>query len=111
MEELVADNPDPTLVRNQPAIRSGHRRRWLIPAGLLAAVTSAFFTAAYSIQTVVSTIGIVVMVVLYVVMVLVAITVRAVRPRNIAFAWIMSVMAAAALALLFVLLLTEPTQR
>ncbi len=102
---------DPTLMRNQPAILTGRRRRWLIPSGLLAAVTVALLVAALSMQTVVPTVGITVMTVLYLVMLVIAVTVPTTRTRNIAFAWVMSIMGAVALGLVLVLLLTELAPR
>jgi hydrogenase/urease accessory protein HupE len=103
----MTDGTDPTRVRDQPAIRSGRRRRWLVPAGLLAAVTIAFLVAALGMQTVVPVVGIAATALLYLAMVVVAVTGRPVRSRNVALAGLMALLAAAALGSLLALLLTE----
>jgi hypothetical protein len=103
----MTDGTDPTRVRDQPAIRSGRRRRWLVPAGLLAGVTIAFLVAALGMQTVVPVVGIAATALLYLAMVVVAVTGRPVRSRNVALAGLMALLAAAALGSLLALLLTE----
>ncbi|MFT7766701.1 hypothetical protein [Clavibacter tessellarius] len=100
----MSDGSDPTRVRDQPAIRSGRRRAWLVPAGLLAGITIALLAASLSFATVVPVVGIAATAVLYAAMVVVAIAVRPVRARNAALAWLMILIAVVALGSLLLLL-------
>ncbi len=84
---------DPTRVTSQTALQGGRRRRWLIPAGIFAAIVLALFIAALQLQLVVPIIGIVWVASLYAAMLVVAGTVRSARTRNRAFAWLMGAMA------------------
>ena len=98
---------DPTRVRDQPAIRHGRRRSWLVPAGLLAAVAVGLLVAALRRETLISVTGITALVLLYAAMLVAAVTVRPTRTRNLVLAWIMIVMGAVALGLMLVLMLAE----
>ncbi|WP_414172091.1 hypothetical protein [Clavibacter tessellarius] len=100
----MSDGSDPTRVRDQPAIRSGRRRAWLVPAGLLAGITIALLAASLSFATTVPVVGIAATAVLYAAMVVVAIAVRPVRARNAALAWLMILIAVVALGSLLLLL-------
>ena len=98
---------DPTRVRDQPAIRHGRRRSWLVPAGLLAAVAVGLLVAALRRETLISVTGITALVLLYAAMLVAAVTVRPTRTRNLVLAWIMIVLGAVALGLMLVLMLAE----
>ncbi|OUE22306.1 hypothetical protein BFL36_10265 [Clavibacter michiganensis] len=100
----MTDGSDPTRVRDQPAIRSGRRRAWLVPAGLLAGITIALLAASLSFATAVPVVGITATAVLYAAMVVVAVAVRPVRARNGALAWLMILIAVVALGSLLLLL-------
>lgn len=84
---------DPLEVRNQPALWSGGRRRWLIPAAALGAVAVVMLAMTLSLQILIPWSGIVLTVALYLAMVGCAVWVRDVRRRNLAFAWLMGAMA------------------
>jgi hypothetical protein len=103
----MSDGIDPTGVRDQPAIRSGRRRAWLVPAGLLAAVTIALLVAALDLETWIPAVGIAATALLYAAMLMVAGTVRPVRARNVALAWLMILIAVVALGSLLLLLGAE----
>jgi len=80
-------------IRNQPALRGGTRRRWLLPAGLLGAVAIVMLGMTLSLQILIPWAGIILTVGLYVIMLACAIWVRDVRRRNLAFAWLMGAIA------------------
>jgi threonine/homoserine/homoserine lactone efflux protein len=100
----MTDGTDPTRVRDQPAIRSGRRRAWLVPAGLLAGITIGLLVAALGLEMRIAAVGIVATAVLYAAMLAVAVAVRPVRSRNVALAWLMILMAVVALGSLLLLL-------
>ena len=97
---------DPTLVRNQPALRSARRRIWLIPAAILAAIGVAMLAATLTIAMVAPIVGIALIVGLYAAMCLVADSVRDARRRNIAFAWLMVGLAVVPVVALALVVLT-----
>ncbi|MBM7411527.1 uncharacterized membrane protein YhaH (DUF805 family) [Clavibacter michiganensis] len=99
--------PDPTRVRDQPAIRTARRRQWLVPAGLMAGLTVGLLVAALRLETAIPLTGIVATALLYLAMVVVAATVRTARIRNLAFASLMGLIALVALGSLLLLLLSE----
>ncbi|MBM7025113.1 hypothetical protein [Clavibacter zhangzhiyongii] len=100
----MTDGTDPTRVRDQPAIRTGRRRAWLVPAGLLAGITIALLVAARSLEAGIAVTGIVATAVFYAAMLVVAVAVRPVRARNVASAWLMILIAVVALGSLLLLL-------
>jgi hypothetical protein len=91
----MTDRPDPTRVRDQPAIRSGRRRAWLVPAGLLAGITIALLVAALGLDMRTAAVGIVATAVLYAAMLVVAVAVRPVRTRNVALGSLLLLLGAA----------------
>jgi hypothetical protein len=99
--------PDPTRVRDQPAIRTGRRRQWLVPAGLMAGLTVGLLVAALRLETAIPLAGITATALLYLAMLAVAATVRTARIRNLAFASLMGLIALVALGSLLLLLLSE----
>ncbi|WP_043673908.1 hypothetical protein [Clavibacter michiganensis] len=100
----MTDGIDPTRVRDQPAIRSGRRRAWLVPAGLLAGIAIALLVAGLGLAAGIAATGIVATAVLYAAMLVVAVAVRRVRTRNVLFAWLMILIAVVALGSLLLLL-------
>ncbi|RII90798.1 hypothetical protein [Clavibacter californiensis] len=102
-------DPDPTRVRDQPAIRIGRRRQWLVPAGLMAGITVGLLVAALGLETVIPLAGITATALLYLAMLVVAAAVSTARIRNLAFAWLMGIIAVVALGSLLLLLLSERT--
>jgi len=105
-----APEPDPTLLRNQPAIRTGSRRRWLIPGGAVAAVAVGLLVAALSLQLVVPVVGIVLIGGLYAAMLVCAWAIPPLPRRNAVLAWLFVSMAVAAAAVFVSLLLVETRQ-
>jgi len=85
---------DPLAIRNQPALWTGRRRRWLVPALVLCVVAVTMLAATLSLQVIIPWAGIVLMVALYLAMLGCAVWVRDTHARNLAFAWLMGGMAA-----------------
>lgn len=84
---------DPTAIRNQPALWSPSRARWLIPAALLGAVAIIMLGMTLSLQIIVPSAAIILTIAFYLIMVACAIWMHDVHRRNIAFAWLMGAMA------------------
>ena len=98
---------DPVSIRDQAAIGHGRRRQWLVPAGLLTGITIGLMIVALDLQKRIPITGIIVMSILYASMLIIALVVEPVRRRNVAFAWVMCLIGAAALTLLLLLLIDE----
>lgn len=98
---------DPTLVRNQNALRRGRRRQWLVPGGLLALVVVVLLVLALDIQVAVPAAAIGVTVALYLAMLVVAGTVKSVGARNKVFAALMAAIAVVGLGSFLLLILVE----
>jgi len=98
---------DPTLVRNQPALRTPRRRRWLVPGGVLAAVAIGMLAATLQLERALPMIGIILVVAIYLAMLIVAVAVHQPRRRDAAFAWLMVAMTLAALVVLALVVLRE----
>ena len=101
--------PNPTDVTNQRALQTGAPSRWLIPAGLLAAVAIVLFCFAFQIQIVLPIIGIVFVIVLWLMM---AVAARGGRSPavNRRLAWLMGAMAAGALLIAIGIYIVESTR-
>ena len=80
---------DPLAIRNQPALWTGRRRQWLIPAGVLWLVAVLMLTATLTLQILIPWAGIGLETLLYLTMLACAIGMRETHPRNVAFAWLM----------------------
>lgn len=100
---------DPTLVRNQPAIRVARRRWWLVPGGIVAGLAIVLLVAALSLQLVIPLTGIVFVAVIYTAMLISAVAVRSIGKRNTTLASLFITMAVVA-ALIFVVLLNVEAQ-
>jgi len=98
---------DPLRVRDQPALWTATRRRWLVPAGILAIVAIAMLAATLSLQVAVPVLGIAAVIVLYIVMILCGMLVRDAHRRNLAFAWLMSAIAVVAVVALIAVVLGQ----
>ena len=101
--------PSPTDVTAQPALRYGASSRWLVPAGVLAAVAVVLYCFAFQIQLVLPIIGIVFVLVMWVVM---FVTSRggdraAINRR---LAWLMGAMAVGALLVAIGIYIVESTR-
>lgn len=91
---------DPTYVRNQPVMRGGSVAWWLVPAGILGAVSIGLFAFSIPIAATAAWAGIVIEAALFLAMCVVAARVRSGRARGIWFAVLMCSMAFAAVVLL-----------
>ena len=107
MSPLVHAHPDPTRVRAQPALQTGRRRDWLVPAGGLAAVALVIFFLALELNPAIAITGLVLVVAFYGAMLVCAATVANTKNRNLAFAWLLGGMAVASALLLLFLLAAE----
>ena len=102
--------PSPTDVTAQPALRYGATSRWLVPAGVLAAVAVVLYCFAFQIQIVLPIIGIVFVIVMWVVM---FVTSRGGGDRaaiNRRLAWLMGAMALGALLVAIGIYIVESTR-
>lgn len=86
---MRSDDPDPTRVPDQAALQSSRRGLWLVSAGVLTGVTVVVFAMTAVLDPALSTIGIALVVGLYGAMIVVAVSIRADRRRNLAFAVLM----------------------
>gem|GEM_PF-4456874 len=91
----------------QPAVRAGVRRWWLIAGGVLTAIVVGFFVAALSLNAAIATTGIIVCGGLYLALVLSAVAIRSPRARGVAMAVAMILLAVSSLGLLIVLAAAE----
>ena len=98
---------DPMLIRNQPALRTPRRRRWLVPGAILAVVAIGMLAWTLQLQILLPWTGIVLVAGCYLGMLIVAAVVPDPRRRDRAFAWLMGGMTVAALAALSLIVLGE----
>ncbi len=98
---------DPQLVRNQPAIRSGRRRRWLLPAAVIAALAVGMLAWCLVLRPVVAMVGIALVIAFYAAMAIVAFAIPEVRRRNVVLAWLMWTMAIVAVGSLIAVVIAE----
>jgi len=94
------------LVRNQPALRTGSRRRWLLPAGAVAAVAIGMLVTCYGLQRTFATVGIGLVVALFLAMAACSVAIESIPRRNLVLAWLLGAMAFAAVGALFAVLLS-----
>lgn len=101
--------PDPADVTNQSALNTGARSRWLVPAGVLAAVAVVLYCFAFQIQIVLPIVGIVFVIVMWILMW----ASRGDRDRqggNRRLAWLMGAMAGGALLIAIAIYIVESTR-
>ncbi|WP_396656570.1 hypothetical protein [Microbacterium sp.] len=98
---------DPTLVRNQPALRSARRGWWFLWSGLFALVSIGVLAWLAVRQTAVAVIGIAIIAALYAAVLIVGATVSAPPRRNAAFAWLTIAMAVVALGSTIAIMMIE----
>ncbi len=96
---------DPLLVRNQPALRTATRRRWLVPGAILGAVAVGMLAACLALRPVAPLVGIGLVAASYLAMVIASVATRSVRRRSLALAWLMGTMALVSLGSLVVVVL------
>ena len=102
--------PNPGDVTDQPALRYGASSRWLVPAGVLAAVAIVLFVFGFQIQILLPIIGIVYVVVMWIVMFIVSRRGGDAVLRNRRLAWFMGAMAAGALITFIAIYIVESTR-
>ncbi|RUR01677.1 hypothetical protein [Labedella endophytica] len=98
---------DPTLVRNQPALRGSGRVQWLLPGGALAAIAIVVLVLELDLQFALAATGIVLIVLLYAGMILTAITIHDARRRAYTLAWLMGAIALTGLLVVTAVLVVE----
>ena len=101
------DGPDPTWVRNQPALSTPRRRWWLVPGAILAAVAIGMLVTTLELQTFVPTVGVILVLACYISMLVVAVRIDDPRRRSVTFAWLMAAMTVSALGSLTLVVLGE----
>ena len=102
--------PDPTDLTNQEALQNGARSRWLVPAGVLAAVAVVLYCFAFQIQIVMPLIGIVYVIAVWLVMWASSRASEGGPRGNRRLAWLMGAMAAGALAIAIAIYIVESTR-
>lgn len=101
------NRPDPTWVRNQPALNTTRRRWWLVPGAILAAVAIGMLITTLELQTFVPSVGILLVLACYIAMLVAAVRIDEPRRRSVTFAWLMAAMTVAALGSLSLVVLGE----
>lgn len=91
---------NPTDLSNQPALRNAKPTRWLVTAGIMAAVAVVLFAFSLELQIALPVIGIVFAVVMWIVMFIVARSVHQARRRNLTLAWLMIALALGSLLII-----------
>jgi len=104
---MARTSGDSDRMGEQPAVRAGVRRWWLIAGGVLTAIAVGFFVAALSLNAAITTTGIIVCGGLYLALVLSAVAIRSPRARGVAMAVAMILLAVSSLVLLIVLAAAE----
>lgn len=98
---------DETLARNQPAVRTGRRRTWLIPATLLFAAGVGALIAAFPLHPPLASVGLGLAVVLMAAILVCAWRIGPPRRRGLTLAWLMGAMAASMIIVLITVLQVE----
>ncbi|MFH8249199.1 hypothetical protein ACH3VR_02370 [Microbacterium sp. B2969] len=99
---------EPPPVQPQAALQTPRRRRWLVPAGVLAIVAVVLFVLAFALNPPIAVTGIVLVALFYTAMLVCAVAVERPHMRNVAFAWLVGGMAVASgLLLLFILAIEQ----
>jgi len=99
--------PDPTDLTNQESFRQGSASRWLVPAGVLAAIAVALYALAFQLQTALPAVGIVYAVAGWAMMVVAARSSVDAPVRNRRLAIAMGILAVGALAIFIGIYLVE----
>ncbi|APF33862.1 hypothetical protein [Microbacterium paludicola] len=99
--------PDPTDLTNQASFRHGSASRWLVPAGVLAAVAIVLYVLAFQLQTALPAIGILFAVVGWAMMVVAARSSADASVRNRRLALAMAILAVGILAIFILIYITE----
>ena len=103
--------PNPTEVANQPALQYGASSRWLVPAGVLAAVAIGLYCFAFQLQIVLPIIGIVYVIAIWIVMFVASRRESHDRSRlNRRLAWLMGAEALGALLIAIGIYIVESTR-
>ncbi|MFS0714335.1 hypothetical protein ABC195_10650 [Microbacterium sp. 2P01SA-2] len=99
--------PDPTDLTNQTSFRQGAASRWLVPAGVLAAVAVVLYVLAFQLQTALPAIGVVFAVVGWAMMVVAARSSIDAPVRNRRLACAMGILAVGVLAIFVLIYIVE----
>ena len=99
---------DPTRVREQPSLTTSTGAIWLIVGGLFTAISLGVLIPMTALPPIgLALIAAIVVALLYIAMVLCGMLVRDAHRRNLAFAWLMSAIAVAAVLALGAVMLGE----
>ena len=111
-EKLPDEQPpaNPTDLTNQPSLQYGATSRWLVPAGVLAAVAIVLYCFAFQIQIVLPLIGIIFVIVLWLVMFVTARRGGDRAATNRRLAWLMGAMAVGAFLVAVGIYIVESTR-
>lgn len=98
---------DPTSMRNQPAMRQGGEKRWLIAGGILLVVAGTIFAFLMPLQFASAGMALSLLVAGYLAMILSAIFIQSARAKSMTLAWLMAAMGISAVIGLVVLIALE----
>jgi hypothetical protein len=98
---------DPTSLRNQPAMRAGSEKRWLIAGGILLVVAGTIFAFLMPLQFASAGMALSLLVAGYLAMIVSAIFIRSARAKSMTLAWLMAAMGTSAVIGLVVLIALE----
>lgn len=107
MSPLAPLHAGPTRVREQVPLEAERRRYWLVPAGVLAIVAVVIFSLTTSLNPPIGLTGIILTTAFYGAMLVCAVSVRAIKTRNLAFVWLMGAMSVSSTLLLLFVLMAE----
>lgn len=102
--------PDPGDITNQAALQHGAASRWLVPAGVLAAVAIVLFCFAFQIQILLPIIGIAYVIVMWLAMFTSSRRGDEGPTTNRRLAWLMAGMAAGTLLIAIAIYIVESTR-
>ena len=98
---------DPTSLRNQPAMRAGSEKRWLIAGGILLIVAGPIFAFLMPLQFASAGMALSLLVAGYLAMILSAIFIQSARAKSMTLAWLMAAMGISAVIGLVVVIALE----
>ena len=98
---------EPTSLRNQPALRAGSSKRWLVAGGILLVVAGAIFAFLMPLQFASAGMALAILVGGYLAMIVSALVIRSPRAKSITLAWLMGAMGIAAVIGLVILVALE----
>ncbi|HRN28828.1 MAG TPA: hypothetical protein PK781_09445 [Terrimesophilobacter sp.] len=107
LREIPGRENDPTLMRNQPALRSSQGRVWIVAGAIFALISLIVFVPLIATQPVLAWAGILVALGLFAAMIVVRFTVRNHRARMLALATLLLLTAVSGLVIVVLISMSE----